>query len=159
MKEYVIDRPALVSTRERFFWAVLTTAFWLFWVYLWLPLITLLAWYFGVTTFVDHVLSVQGLDQTFRLIVLYLLVVLGLGAVFLGWAALNWYRFRGVDRRRPRPPVDDVGLAGHHTLPPAQMPAWRAAARLVAHHDASGRVVDVVVLQPGEPSPWALRGS
>jgi biofilm PGA synthesis protein PgaD len=156
MKEYIIDQPHLVSTRNRVVWGLVTAVFWLFWAYLWLPLITLLAWYFGVTAFIDQVLSVEGLDKTFRLIALYVLIVLVIGLLFIGWAALNWYRFRGVDRRRPRPPIDDVGLAGYYQLPPERMPEWRAGNRIVAYHDDAGRIVDIKVLQESDPAPWQL---
>lgn len=45
-RHLIIDRPDLQSWRQRAVFGSLTVMFWMLWLLLWLPLITLLGWLF-----------------------------------------------------------------------------------------------------------------
>ena len=45
MINLIIDKPALQALPDRLVWAAVTAVFWLIWFYLWLPWITLVAWF------------------------------------------------------------------------------------------------------------------
>ncbi|GAB1595558.1 poly-beta-1,6-N-acetyl-D-glucosamine biosynthesis protein PgaD [Lysobacter claricitrinus] len=78
--------------------SVLTLAAWVLYAYLWLPLITVVAWVLGVrTSYVEIYLRNNQVDETIFLVILVLAVIAT--ALLVGWAEYNRRRFSGPDRR------------------------------------------------------------
>lgn len=134
------SRPAVLRWRD----AVLTVLLWAGWAYLLLAAIGAL-W---VPPFVHRLLPVEPPDnpwQVVRIAALCVITAMLLCSMLLLRVIAERRRYRREDRRRAFPPPDDVALAADFGVPAARLPAWRAARRLVVHHDAEGRVVRVEV--------------
>lgn len=110
-----LQNPIIYSPRNgaggatRTMHGVLTLAAWMLYAYLWLPVITLLAWILGVrTTYIELYLQNNRFDNGIFLVILVLGVIATL--LLVGWAEWNRHKFGGPDRRAPAQHVgaDDV---------------------------------------------------
>lgn len=102
-----IRRPNAQPPLRRTAWGFVTAAFWLFYLYLWAPLVTFLLWVFGIHTASYELYLRESHIEPFLLFVLPLLA-LGCAALLIAWAEYNRFRFRGKDRRHAQA---DVPLA------------------------------------------------
>lgn len=113
------------------------------WVYLWQPLLTLLAWIFGVRLFGDLAGSGSSreLHEFGHLIVVYAAVICVMGGSLLTWARIEFIRFRNVNRRTRPTPVSVEETAEYAGLPVEELNKWVQSNRLVIYHDAHGHVI------------------
>ncbi|HXP01857.1 MAG TPA: poly-beta-1,6-N-acetyl-D-glucosamine biosynthesis protein PgaD [Luteibacter sp.] len=100
----LIQRPERQSSAQKAVFAAVTVFAWLFWAFLWLPLITLGAWAFGLRNawLQLHVLGPIGDGGDINVI---LLVAILCAAVFTSWSGYNHARFAGKQKRRGNNPV------------------------------------------------------
>jgi biofilm PGA synthesis protein PgaD len=145
MSEYVIDRPELQAPAVRAFFSMLTVVLWTAYVYLLLPLATLLAWYVGYTAVYEEMVMRRGWEALVGLIGFYGIVVFVMGMIQVGWASINWARFSGArDRRRLREPQVDMEVERMFMMDTGEFPVWQIAKRLVVHHhEAEHKIVSV----------------
>jgi len=144
-RSLIIDRPDLQSWQQRFMSRTLTLVFWGLWFYLWLPIVTFAGWWLGIERFHFHMIELEGYVGFLELVEIYLAIILVMAMALIGWAKYNHIRFRGVERRRERPPVSLEATAQHAGATPAAIEDWRDARIAVVHHDDHGhiRAVDI----------------
>jgi biofilm PGA synthesis protein PgaD len=140
MKELIIDRPNWQTTRQRLVFGSMTAIFWALWIYLWLPLLALIGWALGFKIAYYQMVVKDGYLGLFHLLGLYATVILCLGGALLIWAYYNYFRFRGVERRKERPPVLIRDLSERYLIAPEVLDVWTHSRRLVMHHSADGQV-------------------
>ena len=101
----IIQRPDRQSNAQKAVFATVTVFAWLFWAFLWLPLLTLGAWAFGLRNawLQLHVLNPIGDGGDINVIPL---VAVLCAAVFSSWSGYNHARFAGKQKRRGNKPVD-----------------------------------------------------
>lgn len=106
----LIQRPERQSKAQKAVFAAITVFAWLFWAFLWLPLVTLGAWAFGLrNAYVQlHVLSPISDGGDINVI---LIVAIVCAVVFTGWSNYNRARFSGKQKRRGNKPVGVVETA------------------------------------------------
>jgi biofilm PGA synthesis protein PgaD len=95
----IIDRPDWVRPGEKFTALGITLLFWGALLYLWQPLLSLLAWGLNIHLFYNHMIVLGGYKAFLNLLVFYSLVILCLGGGLILWARINQWRFRGKNRR------------------------------------------------------------
>jgi biofilm PGA synthesis protein PgaD len=105
---YTPRNGAAVASRTMH--GVLTFLAWLVYAYLWLPLLTVIAWFLGIrTAYVEVYLRNNHVDnQIFLVIGVLALVATGL---LVGWAEWNRHKFGGQDRRAAPRHVDMSDVA------------------------------------------------
>jgi biofilm PGA synthesis protein PgaD len=94
----LIDNSDTLSRSHRVFWGGITGVFWLLYLYLWLPLITLVMWLLGVNNALVEVYMPEGRVDAYLLVTLPL-IALVCAAVLTVWAEYNLQRFKGMERR------------------------------------------------------------
>ncbi len=146
LKSPLIERPDLQSPRQRQVYGALTLVFWALWVYLWLPLLALLAWSLGVQQAFKYMVVLGGYHEVLQVIGMYSLIVLLLGGGLVLWAAYNIVRFRGDERRAGSPPVTPAEIGRDFGQDPRAVALWQREKRLCVSHDADGRIVRVDIL-------------
>jgi biofilm PGA synthesis protein PgaD len=67
------------------------------------------------------------------------------------WAYYNYFRFRGVERRKHCKRVTVADLAARYQIAPEALDRWRQARRLVVHHDGRGQIVWAETSDYGAP--------
>ena len=153
LKSPLIERSDLQSPRQRTLYGALTLAFWAFWVYLWVPVLALLAWALGVEQAYKYMVVFGGYRAVLSLLGLYSLVILLLGGGLVLWAVYNILRFRNVEKRAAALPVTPVEIGRHFGQDPASVARWQDEQRLYVTHDATGRIARVEILVDGAPVP------
>ena len=102
---FIIDTPKLQTLQLKYTSTLLTLVFWVIWFYLWVPLITLAGWWFQIRFFQQEMIVVDGLDAFLEVLPTFVGVTFALTGTLGFWALYNFTRFKGIDRRRPLPPV------------------------------------------------------
>jgi biofilm PGA synthesis protein PgaD len=70
-----------------------------------------------------------------------------MAVLYLGWAVYNMLRFRGRQRRKPRPNVTAEDLANLYGFSTESVESWQEASSLIMHHDEHGHLTDVKVVR------------
>lgn len=145
MSSLIINEPRLQRLKQRYAYSLVTLIFWAIWLYLLLPLFSLLAWLVGIRLFYQEMIAEKGYRSFFDLVGGYALVVLVIAAFFLGWAGYNLFRFRGKERRKSVGSVDKTDIARQFAVEVDQLNKWHRAKRLTIYHTAQGHIgrVDV----------------
>jgi poly-beta-1,6-N-acetyl-D-glucosamine biosynthesis protein PgaD len=112
----IIERPDLQPRRERVIYGTITAVAWVLWAYLWLPLVTLVAWYFGVRAFIREVV-IPDRVTLLATGASYLLVIVVLGGALLVWSRYNLRRFGGEDRREASAPLGGEEIRAWFSIP------------------------------------------
>lgn len=141
MKHLIINKPEWQTRRQRLLFRSLTTFFWVIWVYFWLPLLTLAGWYLGFKINYREMVVHGGYAGLAHLLKIYAAAAGGLGGALLVWAYYNYFRFRGIERRKHCRPVTVAELAAYYQISPEALGRWRQARRVVVHHDPQGQIV------------------
>jgi len=141
MKELIFEKPELAPLSSRIGWAFFTAVFWIIWVHLWMPLITLLLWalsfhYYDTRFLHDSPAELIDLRHIF---VRYFSIIVALGGSLLIWAGIEYLRFRNVHRRMRLAPVAIEELANFADIRPEAMAILSELRQLNAHHDEHGK--------------------
>jgi poly-beta-1,6-N-acetyl-D-glucosamine biosynthesis protein PgaD len=126
---------------------LITVACWACYLYLVMPLVTLLCWLVGLHVFVDEFVSNRGYEGLFQALRFGGLGALGVLLLFLAWIRYNYWLFnRHGERRSSRSQVsNDADLALLLGVTVAQMAALRAARTVQLHvEDDRFRVVSAI---------------
>jgi biofilm PGA synthesis protein PgaD len=140
--QVIFDRPELQARRHRWVYSTLTLIAWVIWMYLWLPVVTLVAWYLGVRIFVREIV-IPDPRTMLAVSIGYLLVVVIMGIVLLVWSQYNLRRFGGHDRRRTPPPVTDRETLDWFVISPEKLHGFRSGYSIIVEHDEEGAIVSV----------------
>lgn len=132
-----------LTSRQRIVDGAVTFAFWVFWIYLWLPLLALFAWMLGVQQAYKYMIVLDGFRDVVRLLATYGMVIGLLGGTLIAWAVYNILRFGGIERRVLRPPITSVEIARDFGFDPIDVERWQDARTVQVTHDENGRIVHV----------------
>lgn len=131
MRPLIIERPELQTRAQRFGSASVTLLCWFLWLYLFLPLLSFVAWVLGATLVYQLMLQNLELAELLQLLSFYGRGILMLSGAYLLWAVVSYLRFRGIERRRVPPPASLELLAASHHLSTLALRRLRAARRMV----------------------------
>lgn len=96
----IIESPSLQTLQQQFGSSLVTLIFWGLWLYLFMPLFSFAAWFFGFQIFYHHMIILQGYEGLFHLLKWYTLFFGGLCGSLLLWARINFFRFRNKENRK-----------------------------------------------------------
>ncbi len=142
-KPLILDMPDRLSIPRRLAYRTLTLAFWIGWIYLWLPLITLLGWLSGISFFRKEIVIQQGWQAFVDQLPTYSLVVLMVGGTLVFWALTNWARFAKREARKAISHVSVKEQADRLQVSANDLARWQRHQRAVVHHDDHGRILQV----------------
>jgi len=97
----IIDHTPARGPRKRLASGALTAAAWTVYAWLWVPLITAIAWFVGVRTAYLRLYLNENEIDAFLLLSLPVIALI-CGALLIGWAEYNRVRFSKADRRKRR---------------------------------------------------------
>jgi biofilm PGA synthesis protein PgaD len=141
VRELIINKPKWQRRRQRMLYGSLTALFWAVWVYLWMPALAFAGWILGVRIGYGEMVIRNGFSGVIGLVKLYSVIIASLGGALLAWAYYNYFRFRGVERRKGAPRVTLEKLSERYGIDRRTLQRWSRAKRLVVHHNDHGRVV------------------
>lgn len=144
----IIRRPDLQSKYKRRATFIVATLCWAAWFYLFTPLFTLLAWWFGGTRVEHHIF--MDTEHSRLVLLLYALAVLLAGALLIAWAVYNYLRFRHTERRNPPAHLNKQRLAEYFDVELATVDQIQTVKIGYVSHDEHG-VIQAV--RPGQARP------
>ena len=139
----IIESPGLLGTRRRLTEVGVTLAFWFALLYLWQPLVSLLAWFFQGGLIYQTVALPSQHDDLLQLLKVYFSTLSVLLVLYFSWAKVNEWRFRGREQRTPRPPIDSCTIGKHYGVDPGNLEKWRRFNQMVVELDDSGHIATV----------------
>ncbi len=126
--------------------ALLSSLGWMVWVYLFIPLISALAWWLGYHR-VDSYLIHNDAGFMRQMTLIAPLIIL-LGAILLFWALYNFLRFRGSDRRARPEDVTIAEIAHFFEIEAAVAEAAQHSQISIYHFDETGRITVIETQEP-----------
>ncbi|MEQ9451775.1 MAG: poly-beta-1,6-N-acetyl-D-glucosamine biosynthesis protein PgaD [Pseudomonadales bacterium] len=123
----IIERPDLQTLSQRWGYRSVTLFCWLLWLYLFVPLLSFLAWLTGLSYAYRLLLQDLDVSELWSMLSFYALGIAILAGTYLLWALYSYLRFRNVERRQGTPLADLETLAASHNLKPEQVQAWQRA--------------------------------
>lgn len=107
----IIDRPDLKSRAKLFGEGILTILFWGFWFYLWLPFVSLLAWWMGFQFFYFQMLELGGINGFIDQMHVFTSGISLFSFSIAAWSFYNLRRYGSKKRRSGSPQTDTEQLA------------------------------------------------
>lgn len=142
-EDLIINRPDWVTRGQQVTAVGTTLFFWFALLYLWQPVISLIAWAFNVKLFYSHMVVLGGYETFLDVWKSYALVIALMGGALMLWARINQWRFRGAERRAFIPLGEDRDIAETFGVQPEQLQDWRTMKTVVMDIDHESRVEDV----------------
>jgi poly-beta-1,6-N-acetyl-D-glucosamine biosynthesis protein PgaD len=129
--------------------SVLTLAFWAVWLYLVLPLVSLLLWVFGVRFFTQEI-AAGGYEGLRAALIAYSSILLALIGLLALWIAWNVVRYGGSNDRRTvkSAAVTDPEIQTAFRLDDGLLTALRGERLVRVDLDGDGRVVRIGAALP-----------
>lgn len=135
-----IHAPELLTPPQRARDTLLTGVMWAFYLYLWVPLISLLAWLLGFELAYDVMIRSGGARDNASLLFGYAKVVGVICCAVTAWSIFNRLRFHGVTRRKFSQRVDDKAILNHFNFTLDELREFRAEKVVSVETDENGRV-------------------
>ncbi|MGD8324143.1 MAG: poly-beta-1,6-N-acetyl-D-glucosamine biosynthesis protein PgaD [Gammaproteobacteria bacterium] len=131
--------PEEMTPRERARDTLITAILWAVYLYLWVPLVSLLAWAMGFEFAYDVMVRAGGARDLLPILLEYLVVVSIIFSAFTIWSVSNRLRYRDLKRRARRAPVRDEALSEYFQIPVSQIAAMRSRQVIHVSIDEGGR--------------------
>lgn len=138
-EDILVTAPEEMTTRERARDALITAILWAAYLYLWVPLVSLLAWAMGFEFAYDVMVRAGGASDLLPILLEYTVVISVIFSAFTIWSVSNRLRFKHLTRRTRRAPVRDEALAEYFRVPVSQIAAMRSRQVLHVSVDENGR--------------------
>lgn len=142
--DFEIDAPELLTRRQRARDTVVTAAMWVFYMYLWLPLLSLFAWLLGFEFAYSVMVTAGGAERLKHVLGDYSMVVILILAVVTMWSLSNRVRFKNKNRRKGARPVNEREIAEHFGIPVRDVYALRSWHIIRVSVDAEGRPTPIL---------------
>lgn len=132
------EAPEELSRQDRARDTVITAVLWGIYLYLWVPLVSLLAWALGFEFAYDVMVRAGGARDLLPILLEYAVVVSVILSAFTIWSVSNRLRFRNMTRRTRREPVSDDALSDYFGIPISQIVSMRSHQILRVTFDDEG---------------------
>lgn len=147
--ELHIDAPHLLSQRRRLGDTIATGLMWILYSYLWLPLVSLLAWLLGFEFAYDVMVRAGGVDALKAVLWWYGIVLASIFVAVAVWSVVNRRRFANHDRRQNGQRVSDIEMTEYFDLQHEELQTMRSARVMSLSFDATGGIEQVDASRDG----------
>jgi biofilm PGA synthesis protein PgaD len=165
MPEIIIeDKPELRGkTRTTVEWTI-TTLMWAFWIYLFLPMATVVLWVAGLHFIYHSVVEPAVLTHVKEMLMRLGLFIAIVFVALRGWGYYNFYVFGRLNRRKHSAPITPADMAGHFGLSEDRVRMLQNEKEIVLFNgeeevgevDAAANLESVLEIRDTEP---VVRGS
>ena len=142
--DLIIDKPEKVKLHQKFTALGITLFFWFCLVWLWQPLISLLAWAFNIKLFYDHMIVLGGYRSVLVVAFFYTVTIVTLGGGLILWGRINQHRFRGKSKRSGGKPLTIENLSEHYEVSSEDIKKWREVKQMVVETNDRGFVSNII---------------
>jgi len=139
----IIEKPELQTITQRYGWSSVTFFFWILYIYLWIPLITLVAWLVGAKLFHLNMIQLKGYEGLVDNLGLYSLIIFLISVILIGWAEIERIRFKDKLRRLESSDVTVDEIAKKHNLQEHQLIELRQKKSMLVHFSDKGIISEI----------------
>ncbi len=133
------ELPERLSKKDRARDAVITALLWAIYLYLWVPLVSLLAWGLGFEFAYDVMIRAGGAKDLIETVLRYTVAISFIFAAFTIWSVSNRLRFQNLKRRGRREPVSIDAIAEYFRVSPYEANEIRNQRIVHLDVDSTGR--------------------
>ena len=149
LKDNTIQVRQLLTQRIRTRDALITTLLWLLYAYLWLPLVSFVAWVAGIDFAYERVVKAGGPEELMLLLLWFLIAFLLVLLVVVTWSGLQYSRHHGKNDRRVRTArLDDVSEQAYWGITAEEQAVLKQSKTLTVELDSDGAIAQ---LKSGSP--------
>ena len=127
----IMRRPELQTGWQLWGSSFLTVVFWGLWLYLFMPVLSLLAWAAGLMMVYELMVQNLTLPELWHILKVYGAGIGVLLILYLGYALMGYLLYRRMDRRKLAPEVTSDLLAASHHLDTATLHTLQSSQSLV----------------------------
>jgi biofilm PGA synthesis protein PgaD len=138
-----IDSPELLTERERLRDTLATGFMWMLYVYLWLPLISLLAWVMGFEFAYDVMVRAGGAAGLETVLFWYAVAITTILIAFGTWSLSNRWRYGSRNRRKAHDPVTDPSYMAYFGISAGELAQLRSGRCLALELDSAGGIGEI----------------
>lgn len=142
MKELIINTPSILSLKQKSSSAFLSFIFWVLWFYLWIPLTSLIGWYFGGDLVYRQIIELNQNKEFIEELYFFGKALTIFGVSFGIWVAYNYYRFRNIERRGQARHVTSKDLADHFNVNLFTLLEHQKAQYISVSFDEDGKITN-----------------
>lgn len=142
----IIHSPSLQSLQQRYVSALFTFIFWMIWIFLWTPLVTLVGWLSGLDLIYIQMIELEGFSDITEDFGGFLICVAIIGSVLGFWALYNFLRFKDIERRAAITPVNNQQLAAFFGVEVKKLDGQQKAQCLSISFDDQGNINQIGIL-------------
>jgi len=135
------EAPEELTLRQRARDSIITALLWAVYLYLWVPLVSLLAWALGFEFAYDVMVRAGGAQGLIGILLQYTVVVSLIFAMFTIWSVSNRLRFKHLNRRNRRDPVPLDVIAEYFRVSETDALTLRSRQILHVGIDETGRPI------------------
>ncbi len=142
----IIEEPKLQSLKQRYGQKTLAFIGWAGWLYLLLPLLNMVGWFFGIQLFYEKIVIQGDKVQLTALIIAYVILITVVLNMIAGWALYHIWRFAGKERRKLQPPASVEDMSRYFHVKSYRVPEWQHAKRMTLYLNDKGLLETVDTL-------------
>ena len=144
--QFIINDSYGLKPGQKFTAIGITLLFWALLLYLWQPLISLLAWWLNIKLFYNHMIVLGGYQAFLEVALFYLTVIFILGGGLIFWARVNLWRFRGKKMRNFSGVIDDEQIRKFIGINEQQLNKLQSSRNIKLLLSESGEIESLVTL-------------
>ena len=138
-----IDSPELLTGRQQIRDTVVTGVMWALYAYLWVPLVSLLAWILGFEFAYDVMIRAGGATHLGTVLFWYAIAITTIFVVFGVWSLSNLLRFAGHNRRGNFDRIEDQSFMAFFGISAEELEQLRTSRSLTLELDAVGAIREI----------------
>jgi biofilm PGA synthesis protein PgaD len=134
---------SLLTARQKFSDSVLTTLLWITYGYLWLPFISLVAWWVGIDSAYETIENAGGINHLLELVLWFGTAICIMAAIVIGWSLSQLLQFKDKNRRTQIPNLKMDAERSFWHLDEDTFRQIRDGCRLTVDLDENGAIIAV----------------
>jgi len=139
----IIEHPEWQKPKQRLMMGSITLMFWMAWIYLWVPILSIIGWLLGIKLFHYQMITLGGIEGLIGMLAWYAVAVFLLSGSLIAWATYNIQRFKNKNRRGPRKVVTEEIQADYFKVEVSDVRAWRKSQLLAVSFDEDAQITHV----------------
>lgn len=147
MKELIIERPKLQTVYQRYTSITLTVFFWIVWIYIWTPLITVAFWWFGIEAVYTDVFTYTSFKLFMADVGRYFITISIFCTGLIFWAIYNLFRFRNTSRYKESEAVSLEEISNYANIKKESLAIYQKTKILSVRFDEQNKLVDIRELE------------
>ena len=142
MNSLILDRFSDQPMYLRYLWKTFTAIGWVFWIYLWFPLLAPVGIHLGIYHGTPSVVS--HWQQLMITLVNHFSTVCVLICIFIGWAVLQRLGMSNVDNHRRKNRFESPDVIQSSILTDQNLSIWRQTQRMTAiYEEKTGQIRNI----------------